>query len=127
RVAAADGSFLLDNPPPTTPAEVSDDARYVAAGVERDLDVVVAAAVGHQANRAAGREDGERVALDLEHVRDLPEQRHGNRVQKRFEPKRRLVVTFPPLGGVTPPALDRFADASANVRNLHKQQARSAK
>jgi len=36
-------------------------------------------------------------------------------------------VTFPPLGGVTPPALDRFADASANVRNLHKHRARSGK
>ena len=45
--------------------------------------VVFGRAIRHQAHAARRREHAERVTLRLQHVRDLPEHRHGDGIEKR--------------------------------------------
>ena len=84
RGASLDRAFLVERSRSARAADARDDLGMLGRGVERELDVVVAAAIGGEPQPASRREDREGVAFDLQRVGDLPDERRRDLVEKRL-------------------------------------------
>src|SRR6185503_8212797 len=90
-VGRAQGALGLDDAAAAIAAGVSDDLRHIAAWIERQLEVVLSAAVRDEPDAARRREHVERVPIRSQRAGNLLEERDRDRRQERVERARGLI------------------------------------
>ena len=92
-----------------------DHLGIVAGSVERQLDEVFCAPIGHQANAAARCKDRERIVFGLQNIRNLAHQRNRDGIEKRTERPRGGIGSCTPLCGTLSAVLNRLKHALTDL------------